>query len=243
MIDWFSKWFDSKYYHILYKNRDQQEAENFLKNLSKLNFFKKDSKIIDIACGKGRHSLFLSELGYNVIGVDLSENSIKHAQQFEKKNLKFDVADMRKTYKKKSFDIALNLFTSFGYFEKEEDDISAIKAISGNLKKDGILIIDFLNSKKVIDNLAQKEIKEIDGFTFNISRKVENGFICKNIRFSDKDKYYNFNEKVKAITLDDFTKLLNFAQLQITKVFGDYNLNKFNSVNSDRLIIVAKKWK
>ena len=243
MIDWFSKWFDSKYYHILYKDRNQQEAENFLKNLSKLDFFKKDSKIIDIACGKGRHSLFLSDLGYDVTGVDLSENSIKHAQQFEKKNLKFDVSDMRKTYKKKSFDIALNLFTSFGYFEKEEDNISAIKAMSENLKKDGILIIDFLNSKKVIDNLVQKETKEMDGVTFNISRKVEDGFICKNIRFSDKGENYDFNEKVKAITLDDFTKLLNFAQLQITKVFGDYNLNKFNSVNSDRLIIVAKKWK
>ena len=119
MKDWFSEWFDSRYYHILYKNRDQQEAERFLKNLSKLELFKKNSKIIDIACGKGRHSLFLSELGYDVTGVDLSKNSIKHAKQFEKENLKFDVADMRETYKNNSFDISLNLFTSFGYFNNK----------------------------------------------------------------------------------------------------------------------------
>ena len=242
MIDWFSEWFDSKYYHILYKNRDQQEAENFLKNLSKLNFFKKDSKIIDIACGKGRHSLFLSDLGYDVTGVDLSENNIKHAQQFEKKNLKFDVADMRKTYKKKSFDIALNLFTSFGYFEKEEDDISAIKAMSENLKKDGILIIDFLNSKKVIDNLVQTETKEMDGVTFNLKRFVKDKFICKNIQFTDNGSHFEFTEKVKALKLSDFTKLLNFANLKTTDVLGDYNLNKFNPEDSDRLIIIAKKW-
>ena len=241
MIDWFSKWFDSKYYHILYKNRDQKEAENFLKNLSKLNFFKKDSKIIDIACGKGRHSLFLSDLGYHITGVDLSENSIKHAQQFEKKNLKFDVSDMRKTYKKKSFDIALNLFTSFGYFEKEEDDISAIKAMSENLKKDGILIIDFLNSKKVISNLIKTETKEIDGVQFNITRKVEDNFIIKNIEVNHDEENMSFQEKVKALTKENFSKLLTFAGLQIIDTFGNYKLDKFNHQKSDRLIIIAKK--
>ena len=241
MIDWFSKWFDSKYYHILYKNRDQQEAENFLKNLSKLNFFKKDSKIIDIACGKGRHSLFLSDLGYNVTGVDLSENSIKYAKEFEKENLKFDVADMREIYKKNSFDISLNLFTSFGYFNNKEDDFSAIKAMSENLKNDGILIIDFLNSKKVITNLIKTEIKEINGVQFNISRKVEDGFIIKNIKINHNEDRFFFQEKVKALTKENFSKLLTFAGLQIIDTFGNYKLDEFNPQTSERLIIIAKK--
>ena len=241
MIDWFSKWFDSKYYHILYKNRDQQEAENFLKNLSKLKFFKKDSKIIDIACGKGRHSLFLSELGYDVTGIDLSKTSIKHAQQFEKENLKFDVADMRETYKKNSFDISLNLFTSFGYFNNKEDDFSVIKAMSENLKNDGILIIDFLNSKKVISNLIKTEIKEINGVQFNISRKVEGGFIIKNIEVNHDDEKIYFQEKVKALTKDNFSELLTFAGLQIINTFGNYKLDEFNYQTSDRLIIIAEK--
>ena len=145
--------------------------------------------------------------------------------------------------KNNTFNIALNLFTSFGYFEKEEDDIAAIKAMSENLKEEGVLIIDFLNSDKVIPNLVQKETKVLDGIRFKISRKVENGFICKNINFSDKDKDYNFNEKVKAITLADFTKLLNFAGMRVINQFGNYNLDLYNPQQSDRLIIIAKKWK
>ncbi|MGY8989068.1 MAG: class I SAM-dependent methyltransferase [Flavobacteriales bacterium] len=241
MIDWFSEWFDSKYYHILYKNRNEKEAESFLENLSILEFFKKNSKIIDIACGKGRHSFFLSELGYDVTGVDLSKNSIKHAQQFEKENLKFDVADMRETYKKNSFDVSLNLFTSFGYFNKKEDDFSAIKAMSENLKNDGILIIDFLNSKKVISNLIKTETKEINGIQFNISRKVKDGFIIKNIEVNhNEDKFY-FQEKVKALTKENFSELLTFAGLQIINTFGNYKLDKFNYQTSDRLILICKK--
>jgi len=241
MIDWFSEWFDSKYYHILYKNRDKKEAENFLKKLSKLEFFKKNSKIIDIACGKGRHSLFLSELGHDVTGIDLSENSIKYAKEFEKGNLKFEVADMRKTYKKNSFDVSLNLFTSFGYFKNKEDDLSVIKAMSENLKNDGILIIDFLNSKKVITNLIKTEIKEINGVQFNISRKVEGGFIIKNIEVNHDDEKIYFQEKVKALTKDNFSELLTFAGLQIINTFGNYKLDEFNYQTSDRLIIIAEK--
>ena len=241
MIDWFYEWFDSKYYHILYKNRDEEEAENFLKNLSKLEFFKKDSKIIDIACGKGRHSLFLSELGYDVIGIDLSKNSIKHAKQFEKENLNFDVADMRKIYKENTFDIALNLFTSFGYFQNKEDDLSVIKSMSENLKDDGILIIDFLNCKKVISNLIKTETKEINGVQFNISRKVEDNFIIKNIEVNHDDEKIYFQEKVKALTKDNFSELLTFAGLQIINTFGNYKLDEFNYQTSDRLIIIAEK--
>jgi len=241
VIDWFADWFNSKYYHILYKNRDDKEAENFLKNLSKLEFFKKNSKIIDIACGKGRHSLFLSELGYDVTGIDLSKNSIKYAKQFEKENLKFGVADMRETYKKNSFDVALNLFTSFGYFNNKEDDFSAIKAMSDNLKNDGILIIDFLNSKKVISNLIKTETKEINGVQFNISRKVEDGFIIKNIEVNHNEDRFSFQERVKALTKENFSEILTFAGLQIINTFGNYKLDEFNHQTSDRLIIIAKK--
>ena len=239
-MEWFATWFNSKYYHILYQNRDEKEAKNFIQKLSQ--FFKKEDKIIDIACGAGRHTLFLTELGYHTTGIDLSEESIKTAKEKSEGKTPFEVWDMRECYKKQQFDVALNLFTSFGYFEKEEDDIAAIKAMSDNLKEEGILIIDFLNSKKVIDNLVQKETKEMDRVTFNISRKVENNFIIKNIQFSDKGTDYNFNEKVKAITLDDLTKLLNFAGLTIINTFGNYKLDDFDKQTSDRLIIIAKKW-
>ena len=241
MTDWFSKWFDSKYYHILYKNRDSKEAAYFLKNLSKLKFFKKEVKIIDIACGTGRHSLLLAKLGYNVTGIDLSKNSIKYAKKFENENLVFDVSDMRETYQKNGFDIALNLFTSFGYFDTKEDNQKAILAIRDSLKKDGILIIDFLNSKKVISNLVKKECKKINDVTFNISRSFRKGFIEKNIEVRDGLETYFFNEKVQAFSENDLSSLLTSAGMKIINTFGNYKLNKFNLSTSERLIILAQK--
>ena len=238
-MEWFEDWFNSKYYHILYQNRDEKEAENFIQNLSQ--FFKKEDKIIDIACGAGRHTLFLSKLGYHTTGIDLSEESIKFAKEKSKGKIPFEVWDMRKCYKKQEFDVALNLFTSFGYFENNEDDLSAIKAMSDNLKEEGILIIDFLNYKKVIDNLVKKETKVIDGVQFNISRKVEDGFIIKNIEVIHDEEKMSFQEKVKSLTKYDFSELLTFAGLQIIDTFGNYSLDIFNQQTSDRLIIRAKK--
>jgi len=239
VIDWFADWFNSKYYHILYQNRDEKEAENFIQNLSQ--FFKKEDKIIDIACGAGRHTLFLSKLGYHTTGIDLSEESIKFAKEKSKGKIPFEVWDMRKCYKKQEFDVALNLFTSFGYFNNKEDDFSAIKAMSDNLKNDGILIIDFLNSKKVISNLIKTETKEINGVQFNISRKVEDGFIIKNIEVNHNEDRFSFQEKVKALTKENFSEILTFAGLQIIDTFGNYKLDEFNHQTSDRLIIIAKK--
>ena len=239
-MEWFARWFNSKYYHILYQNRDEKEAENFIQNLSQ--FFKKEDKIIDIACGAGRHTLFLNKLGYHTTGIDLSEESIKSAKEKSGSKRPFEVWDMRECYKKQEFDVALNLFTSFGYFENEEDDIAAIKAMSDNLKEEGILIIDFLNSKKVIDNLVKQETKEMDGVQFNISRKVEDNFIIKNIEVNHDEEKISFQEKVKALTKDDFLELLTFTGLTIINIFGNYKLDDFNQQTSDRLIIIAKKW-
>ena len=240
-MDWFSDWFNSKYYHILYQNRNEKEAEQFLSKLQV--FFRKEDQILDIACGSGRHSIFLNSLGYQITGIDLSEKSIKAAKQKSDNKILFDVWDMRKSYKKEHFDVVLNLFTSFGYFDSEKEDVEAIQAISSNLKDNGILIIDFLNSEKVIANLVESEQKTLSEITFNINRKLEEGFILKNIQFTDMGKDFEFTEKVKALNLSDFTKLLNFAQLKISYIFGDYKLNKYSSTDSDRLIIVAKKWK
>ena len=79
--NWFASWFDTEYYHILYKDRDYNEAQLFMDNLTQYLNLPEDAKILDLACGKGRHSVFLNELGYQVSGVDLSENSIKQLKK------------------------------------------------------------------------------------------------------------------------------------------------------------------
>ena len=240
-MNWFENWFDSHYYYLLYKNRDDKEAESFINNLMRYLKIPKKSKLIDIACGKGRHAIYFNKKGLNVTGIDLSQKSINIAKKNKKRNLRFAVHDMRMVFKKNTFDIVTNLFTSFGYFENDEDEQRTINAMSENLKKDGLLIIDFMNAKKAIRTLVKREEKKVNGITFYISRSIQKNNIIKNIKFSNNGKKYHFKEKVKALSLADLSQFIINAELEIIDVFGNYKLENFNAVNSDRLIIICKK--
>ncbi|HET8886105.1 MAG TPA: class I SAM-dependent methyltransferase [Salinimicrobium sp.] len=235
--NWYSSWFDTDYYHILYKDRGYEEAELFMKNLTTFLKLKKGSSILDLACGKGRHSIYLNKLGYDVTGVDLSPNSIEHAKKFENKNLHFQVHNMCEPMGQK-FDAVFNLFTSFGYFENESDNLSTIKAIKENLTADGAGVIDFLNVEKTLKNLVPSEVKTIKNIDFHIKRFIENGFIIKEISFEDKGESFHFVERVKALTPNDFKEYFKEAGLTMTNCFGDYNLNRFQAKDSERLIMV-----
>ena len=239
-MNWFENWFNSKYYHILYKNRDHKEAVFFLDNIIK-NININDGQILDVACGKGRHAKYLNHLGFNVTGIDLSKNSIEFANRDCNENLKYFVHDMRSVFKKNHFDLVTNLFTSFGYFENQEDEQTTINAISNNLKEGGLLLIDFMNVKKVISSLVTSDSKEIDGIKFLIERKYDENHIIKKIIIEDKDSDLNFQEKVRALTLYDFDVMLKKANMKIVDLFGDYSLNEFNAIDSDRLIIISRK--
>ena len=236
---WYASWFDTPFYHILYKDRDYAEAEAFMTTLTNYLNLPEQAKILDLACGKGRHSIFLNKLGYDVIGADLSENSIAHAKQFENNTLHFKVHNMCLPYGE-TFDAVFNLFTSFGYFENESDNLSTIKAIKADLNEFGFGVIDFMNSNYVINNLVEKDTKTVDGIDFNMTRRVENGYIIKDISFTFEDEDYLFQERVKAFTLNDFEKLFEKAGVYLLDVFGDYKLNKFDAKNSERLIMIFK---
>ena len=241
-MKWFEEWFNSEYYHLLYKNRDNQEAEEFIDNLLEDIELEKGALILDLACGKGRHSRYLASLGYEVLGVDLSKNSIKEAKQFENDNLKFEVRDMREPFTEDAFDLVLNLFTSFGYFDDKEDNYRVLNAIETMMNEDGFFVIDFMNVEKVLRTLVAKEQKEIDGVLFDITREVKDGFIVKNIKVIDGEKLFNFQEKVQALTIDNFKEMIAKTDLVIDNFYGNYDLDTFDSDTSDRLIIVGTKW-
>jgi len=240
-MSWFAHWFDSPYYHTLYKNRDEKEAQAFIENLVQHLQIKKGSKLIDIACGKGRHATYFNSLGLDVVGVDLSPNSIASATKNANATLQFSVHDMREVYQENSFDVVTNLFTSFGYFEENTDEQKAINAMASNLKSEGVLIIDFMNVKKVIANLVASEQKTINGITFDIIRKIEAGYIIKDIQITDGAIKQHFQEKVKAITLANYSEFITNVELKIIDIFGNYKLEDFNAITSDRLILICKK--
>lgn len=237
--NWYSSWFDTPYYHILYKNRDFKEAGDFMENLTTFLKLPKHAEILDLACGKGRHAKYLNDLGYSVTGVDLSPKSIAFAKQFENSSLHFFEHDMCLPFSKK-FDAVFNLFTSFGYFEKEEDNLRTIKAIKEELKEEGFGVIDFLNVEYVRQHLVPSEIKVVDGIAFHVKRKIEDGYIIKDIQFSHNNNDYSFTEKVKAISLSDFKAYFKEANIQLKHCFGDYQLNEFFEETSERLILIFK---
>ena len=238
--DWFEEWFNTSYYHTLYKNRDEQEAIRFIDRLCEFLEIKPKSKILDLACGKGRHSIYLAKKGFTITGIDLAEQSIVKAKQTELTNVNFEVHDMRKVYKKDQFDFVFNLFTSFGYFENQEDNIDVLKGVTLNLRENGLFVLDFLNASKVIKNLVPKESKQLEGITFNLKRSYDGTNIRKDIYLKDNDKNYHFQERVSAFNLHDIKKMAALADLKIVNIFGDYNLNSFEEKTSDRLILVMR---
>ncbi|WP_396185003.1 class I SAM-dependent methyltransferase [Flavobacterium sp.] len=237
--NWFACWFDTPYYHILYKERNYREAQVFMDNLTHYLNLPEKAKVLDLACGKGRHSIYLNQLGYEVVGADLSENSISEASKNQNETLHFQVHDMRETFEDK-FDAIFNLFTSFGYFENDEDNLTTLKAMKESLTDYGFAVIDFMNVNQVVNNLIPDEIKTVEDIEFHIKRYVNDGYIYKEIDFEDQGEKFHFTERVKALTLNDFKELMEEAGIDLLDIFGDYKLKKFHKTESERLIMIFK---
>ena len=236
---WYASWFDSPFYHILYKDRNYNEAQHFMDNLTGYLNLPDHAKILDLACGKGRHSIYLNSLGYDVTGADLSENSIAEASKAANETLRFKVHDMRDTCKEK-YDAIFNLFTSFGYFEKDEDNLTTIKAIHNSLNETGFACIDFMNVDYVIANLVPEEVKTVENIDFHIKRYVKENHIYKEIRFTSEGEDYHFTEKVQALRLADFEQMMEESGIYLLDIFGNYKLQKFFKNDSERLIMIFK---
>ena len=237
--NWFASWFDTPYYHILYKERNYREAQIFMDNLTHYLNLPEKAKVLDLACGKGRHAIYLNQLGFDVTGADLSENSIAIANKNTNESLHFKVHDMRLPFEEK-FDAIFNLFTSFGYFENDADNLNTLIAMKESLTEYGFGVIDFMNANQVIANLVPEETKTVDGIDFHIKRYHIDGYIYKEIDFEDKGEKYHFTEKVHALTLQDFEVLMEEAGIYLLEIFGDYKLKKFHKTESERLILFFK---
>ncbi len=239
--EWFKDWFNSPYYHLLYNNRNTSEANLFIDKLAMHLKLKKEAAVWDLACGKGRHSIKLNELGYNVVGTDLSQESIEEASTFSNKTLDFFVHDMRTPFRINYFDAVLNLFTSIGYFSDKRDNFAVFQNVYNALKPQGIFVIDFFNAAKVKSCLIAVAEEKRGDLMFTISKRLEGDKIIKNIKVNDKGKHFNFEENVWMYTLPDLMNYAAKAGFVLKETFGNYNLDKFDEQNSDRLIVIFSK--
>jgi SAM-dependent methyltransferase len=240
-MDWFKTWFNTPYYHLLYGNRNDEEAAFFIDNLLGYLKLPPASRCWDLNCGKGRHSVYLNKKGYEIIGTDLSAESIFFARQYETDSLHFYKHDMRNLFYANYFNAVFNLFTSFGYFKNKRDDEKVFQSVYTALKPEGIFVIDFFNASCVLANLKANGEKQVGDVSFHIRKKVENNIILKEITVEDKTGKHLFKEEVKAFTLTDFTELANKVGLKVKHCFGNYRLDAFDVNSSERLIIIFEK--
>lgn len=239
--EWYVDWFNSPYYHLLYNNRNYSEANFFIDQLCSHLHLEPHSTIWDLACGKGRHSIALHKKGFHVIGTDLSVNSITEATQQSNPRLEFFVHDMRQPFKVNYFNAVFNLFTSIGYFKDFSDNYSVFKNAALSLKEEGVLVIDFFNSQKIIDSFKTDYLEQRGNVHFEIKKKIVNNAIIKRIEFSDAGKNFYFEETVSLLRKSDFVDFATGAGLKLSACFGNYKLEAFDEKSSERLILIFKR--
>ncbi len=240
---WFKDWFNSPYYHLLYSNRDEKEAAAFIDKLVEYLHPAPGAYMLDVACGKGRHAKYLADKGFNVTGIDLSEESIAAARKLENDHLSFFQHDMRLPFRINYFDLVFNFFTSFGYFETRHENENALRTLAHSLRPGGRLVLDYLNSAYVTAHLVEDEVKEKDDVVFDIRREMADGKFLKQINILDKKQLIRatYTESVSAFTRADFEAMFALQGLVMTDVFGDYHFNNFDEQHSPRLILIAQK--
>ena len=241
---WFESWFNSPYYHILYQHRDDREAELFIDQLYlRLNIDQHHS-ILDLACGAGRHSIYMASKGNRVMGIDLAPNSMEEAKlkALEKgysEEVQFQVEDMRDFKLNTKFDFILNLFTSFGYFETKAENEAVLTCAKKHLNENGTLVIDYLNSQLVRANGEENYTKTISGIDFTIQKYFDRDFVIKEIEVNDHGKFSRYREQVQLFELKEIQTMLENLGFQVTNHFGDYQLGEYKK-DSPRSIVVAR---
>ncbi len=237
--NWFEYWFNSPYYHELYRHRNDEEARAFMFNVLGVLGLKPGEQVLDLACGRGRHTAVLADHGLRVTGIDLSAENISKARSHFP-NQTFYQADMRDPIPG-SYSAIFNVFTSFGYFDDAEDNARVIQNMYNALRPGGWLVLDYLNPTYVASHLLTSEHIDQPERTFHIHRFIEDDWVIKRIEFRANGMDHCVEEKVRLISKEQFVQLLAPYAMKMVHTFGNYALDPFNDTRSERMIMLIQK--
>lgn len=244
MSEWFKDWFDSNEYLDVYSHRDKTDVANLLVLITRNYDFKSETKVLDAACGNGRFSNYFAKTGFDVTSFDLSMQLLKIAQRKSTEdnlNVKYFRSDIRNVPLKGSFDLVLNMFTSFGYFTSDNENFSFIRTAYELLNEKGYFIFDYLNKDYVINNLIPKSHKTIGNKKIIEERRINNNRVEKKIIIESSSERKIFQESVLIYSKDEIIDGFNLCGFKVAKIFGDYIGSNYNSLTSERLLIFFVK--
>ena len=239
--NWYKEWFGEDYLTV-YQHRDVKDAVKLIRLIREHVEIKQQSYLLDLACGNGRHTYLLKCYSQNIFGLDLSDSLLQQAMQKKgsEKFPSFVQADMRYFPFKIRFDFIFSLFTSFGYFDKDEKHLKVAQEISEHLQPGGTFVIDYFNADFVRKNLVAYGNRSIGDIKVKEKRWLSEKFVHKNIVIYKEEGIKYFQESVRMFELNELAALLLQAGIKTHNVFGDYDGSLY-SKNSKRMILFAKK--
>lgn len=243
-MSWYKDWFNSEYYLKVYSHRDLTEAERLVDLIIKNTRIEKGASVLDMACGAGRHAIGFAGFGYSVTAVDLSELLISVAKKnAEQKNvqIEFILSDILEFDITKRFDLVVNLFTSFGFFENDDDNYAVIQKSYSLLKKGGFFVLDYFNKNYLINNIIPTTVFSENGEKIIQNRTVSNNRVIKNITVESNGNSYDYYESVRLYSSEEIIDYFKKAGFNNLLTLGDYYGSYFNKNLSQRLIVFGQK--
>ena len=236
--DWYEEWFGEDYLDI-YQHRDESEAERAIELIATNLAGRKIDLVLDLACGAGRHTRVLRERWWTV-GLDLSMSLLRIARK-ESPEGPYVRADMRELpFADESFDLVVNLFTSFGYFDDDSEHVRVLACVGAAMKHGGTIVIDFLNASQVRRDLVPYDERVENGITIEQRRTIspDDRFVEKRITLPERGKEYI--ERVRLLSPRDLRTMLTTAGFKVAKLFGDYGGGDWTE-DSTRTILFASR--
>lgn len=239
MTPWYKESFGEDYL-LVYKHRSQEEAEQQVAAILPLLQLTSEDRILDLCCGTGRHAAALAKKGFDVTGLDLSDVLLSHARrQQDRWPVTYVQGDMRELpFPNQSFDVVLNLFTSFGYFVEDHENERVLREIARVLAPKGRFFIDFLNREHVRQHLNPLSVREENGLTIREERHVDGDYVKKTITIAEDGDERVYYERVKMYTCDDMLKMAEQAGLHVERVLGDYDGTAY-AEDTPRMIFIG----
>jgi len=245
-----SKWWEGFFRPDLFLPGEQEhmdDAPGEVRFIQKALGLKKGSRILDLCCGVGRHSILLAQKGASVTGLDCMPSYLRIARERGDRagvEVRWVQCDMRKLTYKAEFEAVLNCWTSFGYFPSFADDLRVLKQVSRSLKPGGQFFLDVVNGAEVLANGKEKDWRrQRDGFILEeveIRRGKDPATVT---RWTFIQPGRPIREGLSFIRLYDkarITSALAQAGMAPVRFFGSFDGEAYGPA-SKRLVVVARK--